>query len=119
MKIPQKGKLLRIFIGEADRYEGKPLFEAIIQKAREIKLAGSTILKGIEGYGAESRGIHTARLLRLAEDLPIVIEIVDSEENINKALPQIEKMIKNSGCGVLVTLESVEVLHYGSKKKKD
>ena len=117
MKIPQKGKLLRIFIGEADRHEGKPLFETIIHKAREIELAGVTILRGIEGYGAKSRKIHTAQLLRLSEDLPIVIEIVDSEEKITNALPVFEEMIESSGCGVLITLESVEVLHYHSIKK--
>ena len=117
MKIPKKGKLLRIFIGEADRFKGKPLFEAILLKAREIELAGVTILKGIEGFGANSRQIRTAHLLRLSEDLPIVVEMVDSEEKISKALPLFEEMIEASGCGVLVTLESVEVLHYNSISK--
>ena len=118
MKIPRKGKLLRLFIGEADRHKGKPLFTAIAQKARELKLAGSTVLKGIEGYGAASRTIHTAHLLRLSEDLPIIIEIVDAEEKINGALPEIEKLIEEADCSVLITIETVEVLHYGPKNKK-
>jgi len=86
MKIPENGKLLRIFIGESDRYDGKPLHEAIMMLAREKGLAGCTAVKGFEGFGAASR-IHTTKILRLSEDLPIIIEIVDSEEKIDAFLP--------------------------------
>lgn len=107
MKIPEDAKLLRIFIGENDRWEGKPLFEAIIQKARKDGLAGATVLKGFEGFGAHSR-IHTAKILRLSEDLPIVIEIVDSEEKIESFLPALDEMVKEG----LITLEKVRVIKY-------
>ena len=107
MKIPEDAKLLRIFIGENDRWEGKPLFEAIVQKARKDGLAGATVLKGFEGFGAHSR-IHTAKILRLSEDLPIVIEIVDSEEKIEAFLPELDEMVKEG----LITLEKVRVIKY-------
>lgn len=112
MKIEGKGKLLRIFIGEQDRFQNQPLYEAIILKIKEMGLAGCTILRGIEGFGADSRVIHTAKILRLSEDLPIVIEIVDSEERIELALKELDLLIEQSGCGVLVTLEAVQVLRY-------
>ena len=86
MKLPDEGELLRIFIGETDKYKGKPLYEAIVIKARELNLAGATVFRGIMGYGATSR-IHSIKLLRLSEDLPVLIEIVDSEDNIGKLLP--------------------------------
>jgi hypothetical protein len=111
MKITGSGKLLRIFVGEADRAEGRPLYEAIVLKARELGLAGATVWRGIEGYGAGSR-IHTARILRLSEDLPILIEIVDSEEKIRAALPHFDALIEASGGGGLVTLEHAEVIKY-------
>lgn len=107
MKIPEDAKLLRIFIGENDRWEGKPLFEAIVQKARKDGLAGATVLKGFEGFGAHSR-IHTAKILRLSEDLPIVIEIVDSEEKIEAFLPELDEMVKEG----LITMEKVRVIKY-------
>lgn len=107
MKIPEDAKLLRIFIGENDRWEGKPLFEAIVQKARKDGMAGATVLKGFEGFGAHSR-IHTAKILRLSEDLPIVIEIVDSEEKIESFLPALDEMVKEG----LITLEKVRVIKY-------
>jgi len=111
MKIQGEGKLLRIFVGEADRVSGRPLYEAIVLKARELGLAGATVWRGIESFGAGSR-IHTARILRLSEDLPIVIEIVDSEEKIRSALPDFEAMIEASGGGALITLEKAEVIRY-------
>ncbi len=111
MKIVGEGKLLRIFIGEADRYQGHPLYEAIVHKARELGLAGATAWRGIESFGAGSR-IHTARILRLSEDLPIIIEIVDSEEKIQQFLPVLEEMLEASGGGGLVTLEKAQVIRY-------
>ena len=99
--------LLRIFIGESDRFEHRPLYEGIVLKAREAKLAGATVLRGPMGFGAASR-IHTAKILRLSMDLPIVIEIVDSEEKVRSFLPILEGMIG----GGLVTLEKVQVIQY-------
>jgi len=102
--------LLRIFIGEDDQFEGSPLHEAIVLKARELHLAGATVLRGPMGFGASSR-LHTSKILRLSEDLPLVIEIVDSEEKINGFLPTLDGMMSSG----LVTLEKVQVLQYGSK----
>jgi PII-like signaling protein len=107
MQIPTHAGLLRIFIGESDRWEHKPLYEAIVLKARERHLAGATVLRGPMGFGRASR-LHTAKILRLSMDLPLIIEIVDSEENINAFLPELDQMIS----GGLVTLEKVKVLHY-------
>jgi uncharacterized protein len=107
MKIDEDGQLLRVFIGESDRWKGEPLYEAIILKAREMGLAGATMLRGLMGYGANSR-IHTAKILRLPEDLPIVIEIVDSAEKIDALLPVIDEMVQEG----LVTLEKVRVILY-------
>jgi PII-like signaling protein len=112
MQIPAEATLLRIFIGEADRWEHKPLFEAVVLAAREAHLAGATVLRGPMGFGKASR-LHTAKILRLSEDLPIVIEIVDSAEKINAFLPVLDKMIG----GGLVTLEKVQVVHYRSTKE--
>jgi PII-like signaling protein len=107
VKLPEEGSLLRIFIGETDTYHGKPLYEQIVLKARELNLAGATVVRGIMGYGADSR-MHTAKILRLSEDLPIVIEIVDVEENLNKILPFIDEVVQEG----LVTLEKVRVIKY-------
>jgi PII-like signaling protein len=107
MKIPQEGCLLRVFFGESDHQDGRPLYEAIVLKARELHLAGATVIKGIMGYGASSR-LHTARVLRLSEDLPIIVEIVDSREKIEQLLPFIEEWVTNG----LVTLERAEVIWY-------
>jgi PII-like signaling protein len=107
MKIPQEGCLLRIFIGESDRWQGLPLYEAIVLKARELHLAGATVLRGPMGFGAHSR-LHTAKILRLSEDLPIVIEIVDAREKIDTLLPHIDAMVSEG----LVTLEKVQVIQY-------
>ena len=108
MTLPRDAVLLRIFIGEADKHGGKPLYEAIVMKARELHLAGATVLRGPMGFGPTSR-VHTAKILRLSEDLPFVIEIVDAEEKINAFLPVLDEMM---GSG-LVTLEKVKVLQYG------
>ena len=108
MQVPRNAVLLRIFIGEDDRFEHQPLYEAIVLKAREQHLAGATVLRGPMGFGHSSR-LHTAKILRLSEDLPFVIEIIDSEEQINAFLPVLDKMM---GSG-LVTMEKVQVLQYG------
>jgi PII-like signaling protein len=110
MQIPQDAVLLRIFLGENDRWHHGPLYEAIVLKAREMHLAGATVLRGPMGYGRASR-LHTAKILRLSEDLPLLIEIVDSEEKIDGFLPVLEEMM---GSG-LVTLEKVKVLRYGAR----
>jgi PII-like signaling protein len=109
MQIPTEATLLRIFIGESDKWEHKPLYEAIVLKARELHLAGATVLRGPMGFGKASR-LHTAKILRLSMDLPMVIEIVDSEEKIQAFLPALDPMIG----GGLVTLEKVRVIHYRS-----
>ncbi|MDD5328099.1 MAG: DUF190 domain-containing protein [Phycisphaerae bacterium] len=107
MKLPSEAKLLRIFIGEADKFGGKPLFEAIVNLARKQGMAGATVLRGLMGFGADSR-MHSANILRLSEDLPIVIEIVDSAEKIESFLPLFDNMIKEG----MVTLEKVDVIAY-------
>ena len=112
MQIPKQALLLRIFIGEDDKFGGSPLHEAIVLKARELHLAGATVLRGPMGFGASSR-LHTTKILRLSEDLPLVIEIVDSEEKINAFLPIIETVMASG----LVTLEKVQVLQYGAVDK--
>lgn len=99
--------LLRIFIGESDRFEGRPLYEAIVLKAREVGLAGATVLRSPMGYGANSR-LHTAKILRLSNDLPMIVEIVDEEEKINAFLPVLDGMMG----GGLVTLEKIRVIQY-------
>jgi PII-like signaling protein len=109
MQIPNDAVLLRIFIGENDRADHKPLYEAIVLKAREMHLAGATVLRGPMGFGKSSR-LHTSKIIRLSMDLPLVIEIVDSEEKINAFLPILDGMIG----GGLVTLEKVKVVHYRS-----
>jgi uncharacterized protein len=116
MKLAGDGKLLRIFIGESDKFEHKALFEAITHAAKERGLAGCTVLRGIVGFGANSRVIHTAKILRLSEDLPIVIEIVDTEDKIKSFLPHIEEMIEKSGSGAMITLEKAEVIRYSHGK---
>lgn len=108
MKLPENSLLLRVFIGESDRSDGRPTYEAIVLGAREHGLAGATVLRGPMGFGRSSL-LHTASILRLSEDLPIVIEIVDEEERIESFLPVLEKLAPSG----LVTLEKVRVLHYG------
>lgn len=113
MKLEGEGKLLRIFVGESDRWEGRPLFEAIVHKVREAGGAGATVLRGIEGFGAHSR-IHTARILRLSEDLPIVIEIVDTSDRIDALMPALDEMIEDG----LMTIETVRILRYRAGREK-
>lgn len=113
MQLPEDAVLLRILIGESDRSDHLPLYEAIVLKARELGLAGATVLRGPMGFGAQSR-IHTAKILQLSMDLPIVVEIVDAEEKIQTFLPTLEKMMN----GGLVTMEKVKVLHYRAGNKK-
>ena len=114
MKLAGEGLLVRIFVGESDRWEGAPLYEAIVQRAREKGLAGATVIKGIEGFGAHNF-IHTTRILRLAEDLPIVIEIVDQRERIEAFLPELDAMIPEG----LVTLEPVQVILYRARDEAE
>ena len=108
MHIPREATLLRIFIGETDKYSGKPLYECIVLKAREVHLAGATVIRGPMGFGRSSR-LHTAKILRLSEDLPVIIEIVDAEDKITSFLPLLDQMM---GSG-LVTMEKVRVVQYG------
>lgn len=108
MQMPQEAVLLRIFVGEDDRCGNRPLYEAVVLKAREARLAGATVLRGPMGFGRSSR-LHTAKILRLSEDLPFVVEIVDSEEKIASFLPMLDEMMTSG----LVTLEKVRVLRYG------
>ena len=112
MQLPQNAILLRIFVGQDERHEHQPVYEAIVMKAREHHLAGATVLRGPLGFGHSSR-IHTTKVLRLSQDLPMVVEIVDTEEKINAFLPVLDGMI---GSG-LVTLEKVQVLRYGPQAK--
>jgi PII-like signaling protein len=107
MHLPHEAMLLRIFIGESDRWHHQPLYEAIVLKARELHLAGATVLRGPMGFGKSSR-LHTAKILRLSMDLPLVIEIVDAEEKIQAFLPVLDEMMK----GGLVTIEKVRVIDY-------
>src|SRR6266498_3478203 len=107
MHLPHDAMLLRIFIGESDRWHHQPLYEAIVLKAREMHLAGATVLRGPVGFGKSSR-LHTAKMLRLSSDLPLVIEIVDSEEKIQQLLPVLDEMMQ----GGLLTMEKVKVVEY-------
>jgi PII-like signaling protein len=109
MQIPRNAVLLRIFFGEDDKFGHLPLYEAIVLKAREMHLGGATVLRGSAGFGHSSR-IHTTKILRLSQDLPIIVEIVDSQEKIDGFLPTLDKMMSSG----LITLEKVQVLHYGS-----
>ncbi len=107
MKLPEEGTLLRIFIGETDQYQGKALYEQIVMKARELNLAGATVIRGIMGFGADSR-MHSAKILRLSEDLPVIIEIVDTEEKLNTIIPFLDEVVTEG----LMTLEKVRVIKY-------
>jgi PII-like signaling protein len=107
MKIPTEGKLLRIFIGEADQWNGKPLYEEIVLLARKEGMAGATAIKGFMGFGCKSH-LHTAKILRLSEDLPVIVEIVDSEDKINGFLPKLDEAVKEG----LITLEKAHVVMY-------
>ena len=115
MKLEGEGKLLRIFVGEADRYEHKPLYESLVLKARELGLAGATVLRGVESFGAASR-IHTAKILRLSEDLPMIVEIVDTEDKINGFTKVAGEMLEASGSGGLITEERAHIIFYSHGK---
>jgi hypothetical protein len=114
VKLEGEGKLLRIFIGESDKHGRKPLYQAIVEMLREEGLAGATVLRGIEGFGANSH-LHTARILRLSEDLPVVIEVADTAERIEAIMPRLDEMVTEG----LVTLERVEVVAYRAQSKDD
>lgn len=111
MKLHGEAKLLRIFIGESDKIGGIPVYEKIVLDARKNHLAGATVYKGIMGFGAKSR-IHTAKILRLSEDMPLVIEIVDEHSKIENFIPVVEEIFENSKCGGLITLERAEIIKY-------
>ena len=112
MKLPEEGMLLRIFIGESDSFKGKPLYEQIVLKARELNLAGATVIHGTMGFGAGSR-IHTAKIVRLSEDLPIIVELVDTEEKLNSLMPFLDETVEEG----LITLERVKVVKYRLKEQ--
>ena len=108
MNLPTDSLLVRVYIGESDRAEHRPLYEAIVLKARQAGLAGATVLRGAMGFGASSH-LHTAKVLRLSIDLPLIIEIVDTEDKINAFLPQLQELVG----GGLITVEKIRVVHYG------
>lgn len=107
MKLSGEAMLLRVFLGESDRTDGKPVYEQIVLRARELNLAGATVLRGVMGFGANSR-LHTAKLLRLSEDLPVIVEVVDTQEKLAALLPFLDEHVKEG----LVTIEKVQVIHY-------
>jgi len=109
VKLDGEGKLLRLFIGESDTWHGKPLYQAVVECVRREGLAGATVIRGIEGFGAHSR-LHTSRILRLSEDLPVVVEIVDTAENIDRILPLLDEMVQEG----MLTLERVQIVSYRS-----
>ena len=113
MKLPEEGMLLRIFIGETDKYQGKPLYEQIVLKARELNLAGATVARGIMGFGADSR-MHTSKILQLSNDLPIVIELVDVQEKLDLLMPFLDETVTEG----LITLEKVKVIKYRHSQEK-
>lgn len=115
LELTRDSKLLRVFIGEADKLGHQPLYEALVYAAKERGIAGATVIRGLLSYGASSR-IHSAKLLDLSFDLPIVVEIVDQDEKIEELLEIVDEMIERAGCGALVTIEKAEVIRYRSKK---
>lgn len=115
MTLDRNSKLLRIFLGELDKHKGVPLYESIVLVARKNGVAGATVFRGILSYGASSR-IHAAKLLDLSSDLPIIVEIVDTQEKIDELIEIIHPMIDEAGCGALITIEAAEVIHYKAKK---
>ncbi|MCP4427660.1 MAG: DUF190 domain-containing protein [Chloroflexi bacterium] len=112
MKLFEEGLLLRIFVGERDMYEGRPLHQQIVKKAKELEMAGATVIRGMMGFGAHSR-LHTTKLLRLSQDMPLVIEIVDSADYIKILLPYLDEMMTEG----LVTIEKVKVIKYGTRQR--
>lgn len=116
MQLDPDAKLLRIFIGEIDKYEHRPLYEALLQEARRGHMAGCTVLRGILSFGASSI-VHTAKLIEISQDLPIVVEVVDTEEKINGFVKKVSDMFETADCGGLITIEKATVLHYIHRKK--
>ena len=112
MELPRESALLRIIVGESEKFEGRPAYEAIVMKARELNMAGATVTRGIMGYGKTSR-IHSAKVLEMSGDLPMVIEIVDTDDKLDNFIPVLEKMMK----GGLVTMEKAKVIHYKHEAK--
>ena len=112
MKLPEESELLRVFVGESDRFEGRPLYQAIVEQARSMGMAGATVLRGLMGFGATSR-LHTVKVLRISEDLPMVVEIVDRPERIEAFLPELEAMVPEG----LITMEKIRVVAYRGKKQ--
>ncbi len=110
MRITGDGLLLRVFVGEADHHDGRPLYEALVLKAREMGMAGATVVRGVQGFGAHSR-LHTAKVLRLSEDLPMVVEIVDREDRVREFIPVCDAMVRDG----LVTIEPIEILRYSAE----
>ncbi len=110
-RISGTGQLLRIFIGEDDRFEGKPLYRAIVVAAREMGLSGATVLRGVAGFGAGSV-MHTTRILRLSHDLPVVIELIDSDDKLEPFIAKVEEMLDGAECGALITREKAEIIRY-------
>jgi uncharacterized protein len=118
MELKGEAKLLRIFLGESDKAKHTPLYDVIVREARDMGLAGTTVWRGIEGYGATSR-IRTSRILDLSTDLPIIVEIVDLEEKIDRFLPKLHDLFESVGCGGLITLEKVQIIKYTHEKEQE
>jgi len=116
MQIQKDAKLLRIFIGDSDKIGNTPVYEEIVINAKKAGLAGATVFKGVMGFGSTSR-IHTSKILRLSEDLPLIIEMVDEIEKIENFLPQLDKIFEKANCGGLITIEKAEVIKYTANKK--
>lgn len=116
MKIQGEAKLLRIFVGESDVHHSVNVYESIVIKAREKGMAGATVFKGIMGFGGNSR-IHTSKILRLSEDMPLIIEIVDEQTKIESFLPLVDKIFEEANCGGLITIEKADIISYHSSKK--
>lgn len=112
MKLPEKSELLRIFIGESDKFQGRPLYQAIVEEARKRGMAGATVVRGLMGFGASSR-LHTVKVLRISEDLPMVVEIVDKTDRIESFLPELERMVPEG----LITVEKVRIVAYRGRSQ--
>lgn len=115
MTLERNSVLLRIFLGELDKYKGAPLYESLVLTAKKEGIAGATVFRGILSYGASSR-IHSAKLLEMSVDLPIVVEMVDTREKIDNFLPKVDRMVDEAGGGALITMEAAEVIHYKPRK---
>jgi uncharacterized protein len=116
MQNNPNSKLLRIYIGENDKYQQHPLYETIVFEARKQGLSGATVTRGIMGFGANSKKIHTTKLFEISSDLPLIIEIVDIEEKVKEFVKSIERLLENTKSGVLITIEKVEVVRYNANK---